>query len=683
MRRSGCLTTVTRLVILITASGLILFLGANAVRAVRELARRSSAQALYEEQRNVFPTVATSIAMINSSIGENGMSGASNAGTEVEPPTATANEAEILTSVALLAPSATHTETSTNTPRPSRTPTRPTNTPNATNTNTATNTATRTPTNTAQLTNTATNTSTNTPRPSSTATNTDQPTNTATNTEPAVALLLTIPPTNTKRPSSTPAEPAATITTIPPTETLPPTTTPTVPATATPTVPTNTPTTLPPTITATFTETATAVVEVSAPTSTLPPVARRQDCPTGRQNPVPTAVPTAAPRLNANGMDIMNILLIGTDEDVRGDDPSLGTDTMLVVSVNRTANTVAMLSIPRDLYVCVPEMGMQRINVAYNWGEAVGWSPGGGFGLLQETIMYNMGIPIHFYAKVSLVGFRQIVDTLGGIEIAVDCPIEDSLRFQGNYNELATPIYEPFSQQPGYVLMDGSYALWYARNRSTAAGDFDRNRRQQQVLRAIWRTARDKGLITQAPQLWGTLTGIVETNMQLQDVLGLVPMATSLDPADISYYTMIKGFQTQHFAAPEGDVQIPEPNGFFYTLNNFYTPPSGNKVQQNAVSVEVVNVSGNENWDKLAADVLGWKGFRPAAMGVGDAGVLGSQTMIYDYTGGAYPEVVALMMQSLNLTPDRVISQPDPNSTSEFRVVIGGDYKSCTAPGFR
>src|SRR5260221_6393279 len=294
-----------------------------------------------------------------------------------------------------------------------------------------------------------------------------------------------------------------------------------------------------------------------------------------------------------NGNDILNIALIGTGQDVTPSDPNFRTDTIVIVSINRTTNTVSMLSIPRDLYVCIPSYGMERINVAFQWGEAVGWSPGKGWGLFQAMIRYNFGIPVHYYAQVSLDGFRQIVDTVNGIDVAVDCPVTD-LRFQGQYNDQKTPVYSDFTLNPGFYHMDGSLALWYARMRHSSA-DFDRNRRQQQVLRAILRTARDQGFITRAADLWGQLTSVVRTNMQLVDVLGLAPIALNLKSSDIASYYMIKGKETVHWATPKKeDVQLPNGALFFETIRNFYTPPSSNRLAQEAATIEILNGAGKD-----------------------------------------------------------------------------------------
>lgn len=126
--------------------------------------------------------------------------------------------------------------------------------------------------------------------------------------------------------------------------------------------------------------------------------------------PIPTAAPTIAvpPRTT-------NILLLGNDDAEMGGGV-VRTDSIIVVSINRDRNTASLISIPRDLYVYIPNWTMNRINTA---------APYGGVSRLKETILYNFGIPIHYHARVDFDVFKQIIDTLGGIEIAVSCQLED------------------------------------------------------------------------------------------------------------------------------------------------------------------------------------------------------------------------------------------------------------------
>jgi len=439
----------------------------------------------------------------------------------------------------------------------------------------------------------------------------------------------------------------------------------------------------PPTNTPHPTNTPVPVTDTPAVVPTVTPLPGiRLFIPPTPNRPQPTGIPSPAPRVHApTGNNVINVLLTGSDSDFDPSDPGYQTDSMIIVSVNSTTNTVAMLSLPRDLYVYIPTLGMQRIDVAYSYGEAEHYQPGGGFGLLQQTVLYNLGIPLNFYAQVSFDGFKQIVNTLNGIDVAVDCPVTD-LRFQGPTDPAYTPQpsdYKPFTLDPGFYHMNGSLALWYARMRHSSS-DFDRGRRQQQVLRAIWQTTRAQGLLSQVPNFWGQLTQIGQTNMTLPDVLGLVPLALNLSPTSVTNYYMIKGYEVEHWATPKGeDVQLPDPRGFFDTIHRFYTPPTANRLAQTKLSIALLNGSGHADWDKVAADHLTWAGFVGQAQGETDAT---AKTAVYDYTGNAQPALLSALLKALNVKPSAVVSQPDPNRITDFKVVLGSDYNTCSAPGY-
>ena len=724
MANLGCLRVIARLLLVVVGLVIIFFLGRSALEGIRDLTDRAAMRRAQDEQAAAYPDIATGIAQQNATLFSSASPAVTDEATENAAPTDDATQpafsteaasATVVTSTDTAIPSETtapsSTSAPTNTTQPSETPTTevalpqavteaasstsvPSETPSATVTSTetlipptATSTSTNVPPTSTEtsLPPSATLTETATATETSTSTTTFTPTVTASNT--AARILI---PTNTRRPA------LATNTAIPPTITP-------VPPTATPAVVgelvTNTPTSEPPTVAVTPIPTQPEQAQATAPeatptvgeliavlptvqaTSTLPRVLGRDSC---TDKPQPTAVPTSAPRLKSNGNDIMNILLLGSDQDVDPGDPSYRTDVILIVSINRTTNTVSMLSLPRDLYVCIPALGMNRINVAYEWGEAVGWAPGGGFGLMQETILYNTGIPIHYYARISLTGFKQIVDSVGGVDIAVECPIRDSLRWLGKNDESGNPLYEDFSLEPGYYHMDGSFALWYARTRKATTGgtDFDRNRRQQQVLRAIWHTARDQGLIQKAPDLWNQLTSIVDTNLNLVDALGLAPIALNLEPGQITTYYMFKGYELGHFKTPANeDVQIPVPENFFRTIENFYTPPSANRLGQENAKTEIYNGTGNPDWDKMAAEVLAYKGLvGSVSMGAVDAT---PNTVIYDFTGGASPASLNVILKAYGLNAAVVVNQPDPNRTIDFKITLGADFNACTAPGYQ
>ncbi len=523
------------------------------------------------------------------------------------------------------------------TPQPTNTATQ-TSTPTATATNTAT--PTTTPSSTPSITPSSTPTSTPTISPSATMTPTPEPVSVAqlfaTNTPRPLAV--TLPPLNTNVPAASP--------------------------TATPT-PLPSPTTLPTNLPA-ATETPRPLPTLLIPAGPDPNAA------------APTAIPTQVPAIDRQGYDLINILLLGGDSQITGDNIDR-TDTMIVVSINRTTSTVSMLSLPRDLYVYIPGWTMQRLNLAYTRGEQVGWTDGG-FGLMRQTIFYNFGINVHYYILADLSGFKEIIDALSGIDVAVDCAIKDlPLVSAPPPAQAVGPDSEGYYVLPvGYYHLDGGGALWYARSRHNSI-EFDRGRRQMQILRAIWRTARSSGQITQLPELWSQLTQVVKTNLTFEDMLGLLPYALNLDPNKIEQFYMRRLYHTTPWQPPDGSfVQLPNYEPIRQLLQDFYLPPTESQVSIQATRVEVLNGTANPNWDRVAADTLAWNGFDAIAAGTADRTDY-ADTILIDRTGQTKGSRTLELTTRLNIRPENVRIEPDPNRTADYIVIIGRSYSSCSA----
>jgi LCP family protein required for cell wall assembly len=393
-----------------------------------------------------------------------------------------------------------------------------------------------------------------------------------------------------------------------------------------------------------------------------------------------TLVPSPVPTLDRFGNDLMNILLLGNDGEIT-EDNFLRTDTMIILSINRTTGTVAMLSLPRDMYVYIPGWTMQRLNLAYIHGEQGGWIDGG-FGLLRQTLLYNFGVNVHYYAMVNLTGFKAIVDAVGGVDLAVDCAIEDLPLVASELPDGAVPSTEEdyYVLPVGYYSMSGAQALWYARSRHSTT-DFDRGARQQQVLRAIWRKARATGLLGNILPLWNEGSQYLQTNLMLEDVLGLVPLALNIEPSSIETFELARTYHTLPWQPPDGsNVQLPVYDHLRQLLEDFYTPPTSNQLLVEGATVSVRNGTPNETWDRVAAERLVNEGFIAAADGTAD-NTNYTDTVVIDHTGRSKGSSLTALAQTLNVDPTNVLIEPDPNRTVDFEVVLGSSYNSCPRQG--
>lgn len=523
---------------------------------------------------------------------------------------------------------------------------------------TATHTSTATPTTTLTPTPSFTSSLTHTPTATLTATNTATHTPTATLTEtPSLqpTVVAQAFATNTPRPLAV---------TLPAMNTAVPTSAPTIE----------------PSPTSTFTVVPTTAAPQPAITNTARPLPTVFLPENADPNLVAaTAIPTVVPLIDRQGYDLVNILLLGVDDEITGDNVQR-TDTMIVVSINRTTNTVSMLSIPRDLYVFIPGWTMQRMNLAYFRGESGGWTDGG-FGLMRQTILYNFGINVHYYALINLSGFKQIIDTLGGVDMSVDCAIQDYELVEAPPPPEAIKDEETslYTLPVGFYHFDGGSALWYARSRHTSI-EFDRGRRQQQLLRAIWRSARSQGIVTQIPELWSQLTGVVKTDLGFEDMLGLLPYALSLDPDRVENFTFSRLYHTTPWTPPDGaNVQLPNYEAVHELMTDFYTPPTESQILVQSATIEVYNGTPNSNWDRVAADSLAYNGgFTAIASGAADNTAY-ADTILIDYTGQTKGSSTAEIAEILSVKPENVHVEPDPNRTADFKVILGSNYTSCTS----
>ena len=404
--------------------------------------------------------------------------------------------------------------------------------------------------------------------------------------EPTVAVIAVVP---SFTPSVVPT----------PIDTATPTIPPTPSATLAPGV-TPSPTTTPsprPTDTATVTATPTSRPKQN-PTAAVTGVGRlREGIPTPA-TPIPSPVPT----FDVSERDFTNILLLGSDTDLETGDAR--TDTIIIVSIDHERETAAMLSIPRDLLVYLPGRTMGRINTALSLD---------GIDLLKQAILYNFGVPIHYYARIDFEGFQSVVDSIGGVDIAVSCHFQDWRLKSPELDPELEENWAIFALEPSVYHMDGDMALWYARSR-LSSNDFDRGRRQQQLLRAILAQGVDLGLVTEVPTLWATYRNSVETDLDIGRILQLAAMAPRIQENGIE--NLYLAGKTNAWTIPTSGafVQLPiweGDNMMEETFGRLFLPPALNRATRPPIYVEIINQTDNPDLAALAADNLAWHGFVP------------------------------------------------------------------------
>lgn len=238
---------------------------------------------------------------------------------------------------------------------------------------------------------------------------------------------------------------------------------------------------------------------------------------------------------------VANILLVGQDS---RDTSRQRSDSMTLLSVNKNSKQLTMISFMRDLYVQIPGRGEGKLNSAYQFG---------GFELLDQTITENFGIPIDYNVEVDFGGFKEIVDSLGGVEVELD---EDEVEYMagrgGNFVDGIVGRYthgRTYELEVGWNLLDGKAALDFARARHVGNFDYERTQRQRQVLKGIYKKVKKVNWL----KLLGVYDSVaknVRTDMTNAQILSV----------GFSAYTM--------------DVDVDELNSYRIPANGMYTESS-------------------------------------------------------------------------------------------------------------
>jgi LCP family protein required for cell wall assembly len=277
--------------------------------------------------------------------------------------------------------------------------------------------------------------------------------------------------------------------------------------------------------------------------------------PTDPGSAVPTAVPLPTEAGACGGPQHMTIALLGMD--TRGSETSFRsrTDAITLLNVNFVDASASMLSVPRDLYVPLPNLSavgidQDRINTAFLYGEIYGVA-GGGPVEFKQTVELNLGVRVDRYVVVNFGGVKATVDAVGGIDVNVPTPIYDP-EFPADQGDGTIVLDIPAGPQH----MDGERALQYARTRHQD-DDYHRLRRQQLVLLALRDKLVSPQVISRLPALIGALQRLGQTDLSPAEIAALACIGPRIDRSAIQALA-IDGGMIIPWTTPGGaSVSIP------------------------------------------------------------------------------------------------------------------------------
>jgi LCP family protein required for cell wall assembly len=372
---------------------------------------------------------------------------------------------------------------------------------------------------------------------------------------------------------------------------------------------------------------------------------------------------------SAIGNRPFNVLVMGLDRRPNEGDTLTRTDTMMVVTINPVAKTAGILGIPRDMYVEIPnEDGgyfEERVNTALEYGVLYDY-PGGGPQLAEDTIERNLNIKIDHYVIIDFPGFKEVIDSLGGIDVDVPDYLDDPY-----YSESEKPgDYFPLHFEPGMQHMDGSTALGYARSRNTTS-DLDRIQRQQRVIFAVMDKALGLDVLKNAGDLWKQYQHTVATDINDFEIVGFAKLAADISPSRISALSL--GSCTAGAMIRGMSVQVMSKEGCQRIVDALFSD------QQLLADKAVVEVrEGTDgNMTEIAVQLLTDLGFPDSSVIASDPTEdFFAQTQIVDFADKTYSAGKIAEWLGVPLTAARAATPEDASlrvTGADIVVILGAD----------
>jgi hypothetical protein len=209
------------------------------------------------------------------------------------------------------------------------------------------------------------------------------------------------------------------------------------------------------------------------------------------------------------------------------------------------------------------------------------------------------------------------------------------------------------------------------------SSDFDRGRRQQEVLRSILSRALSSDSLARIPQLYSDFAGTITTDLGLPDLVKLALYAPRLPAASIRGYYIRPPYVSDWMTPDGAAVLLPNKDALQQMLAQA-TSLSGLTQQRQDVTVEVQNGTYNDGWEALAANRLNYAGYA-AHTSAADRRDYGSSVLI-DFTAAQDAGARNALLTGLGLYSATVMSTPDPTSSVQYRLILGADYKPCFQP---
>ena len=384
-----------------------------------------------------------------------------------------------------------------------------------------------------------------------------------------------------------------------------------------------------------------------------------------------------------------NVLLFGTEADDPNHPGADLTDSVMVISLDQTKHDAFIFSVPRDLWVKIPncpQLTQGKINSVY---ECSNGSMGNGNEMqgqqaLASAVSGAFGIDIQYTMHVDYKVLRDSINALGGVDITIQSPDPRGIldrNFDWRCNYKCYLVKWP----NGPAHLDGEHALWLAQARNDAGGyglprgNFDREENQRKILLAAKVKATSIGFLANPVAVTNLLNSLgdnVRTNISTDEVKTFIDVLKNTDSKNILSVSLIDSSPSPFTTTtgPDGSSIVRPVKGLYdysdlSTLVKVYLSGNGALLNEKA-TIDVLNATGIAGQAQSQADTLSAQGMTIGVVGNAPAGDYG-KVKIYDLTKGDKPATKQKLEQTYGVTATLGPLPATLHSTASFVIVIG------------
>lgn len=391
-------------------------------------------------------------------------------------------------------------------------------------------------------------------------------------------------------------------------------------------------------------------------------------------------------KMDENGRS--NILVVGTSEDSEGGTHPGGnlTDSLMVMSIDQEKEDAYMISMPRDMWVTLDEpcdVGYEsKINAVYMCASNDGADEAAGMAALQSKVGEVFGLDLQYYVHVNNTVVKDAVDAVGGVTVTIESEDPRGI-YDPNFDWQCNHECHMVDYENGETVeMDGAHALAFARARNAAGGyglpngNFDREKNQQKVLRALQDKAVSAGTLTNI----GKVTGLIDafgnnlrTNFEVKEIRTLADLGQAVTGDKLQSISLTKEGESVVTTGDVSGQSVVQPVDGLYEYSGIHSyiqkQLSSDEVTKEGAEVVVLNGSGVAGAAQVEADKLEEKGMKVTTVDNAPEGEYGKATI---YQLGEENPATKKRLEKIYGT---TITAGDPPAlvaaTTDFVVVVG------------